>query len=111
MRILGDTQGFTHMSAIAIAIRKSEVVAAIRDVRDILQGLSVGEEVDARLHVWQADDSFGIATYWKLDWGLADYDTEVGDYVGAVTVSATDRVKSLGELADSLIGQVKDQAA
>lgn len=94
----------------AIAIRKSEVVAAIRDVRDILQGIGAGE-VDARLHVWQAEDSFGVATYWKLDWGLADYDTEVGDYVGAVTVSPTDRVKHLGELADSLIGQVQDQAA
>ena len=94
----------------SISIRKSEIVAALRQVRDTLQGLAEGE-ADARLHVWQAEDSFGVATYWKVDWGCPDYDLAHGQYIGAVSVSATDRVKDLPGLAEDLIGQVMDQVA
>lgn len=112
MRILGDTQGFTHMGTIVSkrAIGKGALVGELRAVRDQLR--TWGEpEADVRLAVWRAEDPLGVAVHWQLNWGPSDYDLVHGHYCGASLITADSRVSDLAWVAEDLIREIQDQAA
>lgn len=112
VRILGDTQGFTHMGTIVSkrAIGKGALVGELRAVRDQLR--TWGEpEADVRLAVWRAEDPLGVAVHWQLNWGPSDYDLVHGHYCGASLITADSRVSDLAWVAEDLIREIQDQAA
>lgn len=91
-----------------LMIAKKDIVARLRSLREEARIDRVDEGL-VKLSVWRADDSFGIADYWSLDWAFPGEGQNGPEAVGLTILGEDTRVKELGHLADELLGEVMGQ--
>ena len=91
-----------------LMITKKDVVTRLRSLREEARIDRVDEGL-VKLSVWRADDSFGIADYWSLDWAYPGERHSGPEAVGMTILGEDTRVKELGVMADELLSEVMGQ--